>query len=232
MRYATLADVEAGFRKLEEDEQRRCLALLEEAATIIDTCSENAAPDRKQLVSCRMVRRVLGDGAAAQLYPMGGDSGVCVRDGLHPELDDERRQQRRAVSVKAGKAAAGSGQPRGGTQPAGGSDMIRGADVLLYVRTKDGEDEFHAPVWRETPVMVHNVLIGEPDADAVVSDLQLCGRRLAYVLAIPKGDTHDWDGVTVEFFGRKWRTYGGVTEGIEELLPLAWNKKVKVERYE
>lgn len=110
--------------------------------------------------------------------------------------------------------------------------MIRGADVLLYVRTKDGEDEFHAPVWRETPVMVHNVLIGEPDTDAVVSDLQLCGRRLAYVLAIPKGDTHDWDGVTVEFFGRKWRTYGGVTEGIEELLPLAWNKKVKVKRYE
>ena len=110
--------------------------------------------------------------------------------------------------------------------------MIRGADVLLYVRTKNGEDEFHAPVWRETPVTVHNVLIGEPDADAVVSDLQLCGRRLAYVLAIPKGDTNDWDGVTVEFFGRKWRTYGGVTEGIEELLPLAWNKQGKVERYE
>lgn len=110
--------------------------------------------------------------------------------------------------------------------------MIRGADVLLYVRTKDGEDEFHAPVWRETPVVVHNVLIGEPDADAVVSELQLAGKHLAYVLAIPKGDTHDWDDVTVEFFGRKWRTYGGVTEGIEELLPLAWNKKVKVERYE
>ena len=66
--------------------------------------------------------------------------------------------------------------------------MIRGADVLLYVRTKNGEDEFHAPVWRETPVTVHNVLIGEPDADAVVSDLQLCGRRLAYVLAIPKDE--------------------------------------------
>ena len=81
MRYATLADVEAGFRKLEEDEQRRCLALLEEAATIIDTCSENAAPDRKQLVSCRMVRRVLGDGAAAQLYPMGATQGSASAMG-------------------------------------------------------------------------------------------------------------------------------------------------------
>ncbi|MFQ9761824.1 MAG: hypothetical protein ACLRYE_00750 [Gemmiger formicilis] len=94
MRYATLADVEAGFRKLEEDEQRRCLALLEEAATIIDTCSENAAPDRKQLVSCRMVRRVLGDGAAAQLYPMGATQGSASAMGLHPELDDERWKQR------------------------------------------------------------------------------------------------------------------------------------------
>ena len=65
MRYATLADVEAGFRTLEEDEQRRCLALLEEAATIIDTCSENAAPDRKQLV----------------LYPMGATQGSASAMG-------------------------------------------------------------------------------------------------------------------------------------------------------
>lgn len=79
MRYATLADVEAGFRKLEEDEQRRCLALLEEAATIIDTCSENAAPDRKQLVSCRMVRRVLGDGARPSCTPWGRPRGLRPR---------------------------------------------------------------------------------------------------------------------------------------------------------
>lgn len=46
--------------------------------------------------------------------------------------------------------------------------MIRGADVLLYVRTKNGEDEFHAPVWRETPVMVHNVLIGDTVKRVVV----------------------------------------------------------------
>lgn len=109
--------------------------------------------------------------------------------------------------------------------------MIRGTDVLLYTRTKVGEDDFHAPIYRETPVIVHNVLIGEPDTGDVLGELQLTGKRLAYVLAIPKGDTHDWDDVVVEFFGRRWRTYGGVTEGIEELLPLAWNKKVKVERY-
>ena len=40
MRYATLADVEAGFRTLEEDEQRRCLA-----------CSKAHQQDRKQKLS-------------------------------------------------------------------------------------------------------------------------------------------------------------------------------------
>jgi hypothetical protein len=36
----------------------------------------------------------------------------------------------------------------------------------------------------------------------------------------------------VEFFGQRFRTIGFPTQGIEELIPLAWNKKVKVERYE
>lgn len=109
--------------------------------------------------------------------------------------------------------------------------MLRGIDVTLYEKHKVGEDDFHAPVYEETPVTVHNVLVGEPDAAAVVSELQLNGRRLAYVLALPKGDAHDWHNVTVEFWGQKFRTYGDVTEGIEAMIPLRWNRKVKVERY-
>lgn len=109
--------------------------------------------------------------------------------------------------------------------------MIRGITVRLYVKTQTGTDAFNAPVYAEVPVDVPNVLIGEPVADDIVNDLQLYGKRIAYMLAIPKGDAHDWDNVTVEFFGQKWRTYGGVTQGIEALVPLAWNRKVKVERY-
>ena len=109
--------------------------------------------------------------------------------------------------------------------------MLRGIDVILYERHKTGEDAFHAPLYEETPVTVRNVLVGEPDAAAVVSELQLTGRRLAYVLALPKGDEHDWHNVTVEFWGQKFRTYGDVTEGIEAMIPLRWNRKVKVERY-
>ena len=35
----------------------------------------------------------------------------------------------------------------------------------------------------------------------------------------------------VSFFGETFKTYGEPTQGIEHLIPLAWNKKVKVERY-
>lgn len=109
--------------------------------------------------------------------------------------------------------------------------MIRGITVRLYVKTQTGTDEFNAPIYTETPVDVENVLVGEPVSEDIVNSLQLYGKHIAYTLGIPKGDEHDWDNVTVEFFGQKFRTYGGVTQGIEDMIPLVWNKKVKVERY-
>lgn len=109
--------------------------------------------------------------------------------------------------------------------------MIRGITVRLYVKTQTGTDEFNAPIYTETSVDVENVLVGEPVSEDIVNSLQLYGKHIAYTLGIPKGDEHDWDNVTVEFFGQKFRTYGGVTQGIEDMIPLVWNKKVKVERY-
>ena len=102
--------------------------------------------------------------------------------------------------------------------------LIKGIPVILYERTQTGEDAFHAPVYTETPVTVENVLITPVDNAAVVTDLQLTGRRVAYELCIPKGDAHRWEGCTVGFFG--------VTQYIEALVPLDWNKKVQVERIE
>ena len=110
--------------------------------------------------------------------------------------------------------------------------MLKGIDIILYEKTKTGEDAFHAPIYTETPVTVHNVLVGEPSAEEITTELQLTGRRLAYTLAIPKGDTHNWDNVRVAFFGQTFRTCGGVVQGIERMIPLCWNKKVQVVRDE
>ena len=109
--------------------------------------------------------------------------------------------------------------------------MIHGITITLYERNQTGKDAFGAPILEETPVEVSNVLIGEPTTEDLIHELQLYGKRLAYTLGIPKGDAHNWQDATVEFFGQKFRTYGDVTQGIEKMIPLSWNKKVKVERY-
>ena len=110
--------------------------------------------------------------------------------------------------------------------------MIRGIPVTLYERTQTGIDAANRPIYTETAVTVDNVLVGAPSAEDVVNEFNLSGKRIAYTLGIPKGDTHDWNDVTVEFWGHKFRTVGVPTQGIDALIPLDWNMKVQVEAYE
>lgn len=79
--YATVSDVEAGFRDLTADEESICEALLEEAAVIIDAYNMNATDDAKRVVSCRMVRRAIGDGEGAQALPIGATQGSIAAGG-------------------------------------------------------------------------------------------------------------------------------------------------------
>lgn len=72
--YATVAQVAAGFRDLSPAEEAKCTALLEEAGVIIDVYNENASAEAKQLVSCFMVRRVLGSDDAIA-FPIGATQG-------------------------------------------------------------------------------------------------------------------------------------------------------------
>ena len=109
---------------------------------------------------------------------------------------------------------------------------MQGINIILYDKQKTGEDAFGHPVYSETPVTVENVLVGEPTSDEVTDALNLYGKHVAYTLAIPKGDANTWTGRTVEFFGEKFKVIGHPTQGIDHLIPLAWNKKVRVEHYE
>ena len=108
---------------------------------------------------------------------------------------------------------------------------MRGITVTLHQKTQSSTDAFGAPIYTDTTVAVDNVLVGEPTSDQIVQDLNMYGKHLAYVLAIPKGDTHTWTDTEVEFFGQTFKTYGEPTQGIDALIPLSWNTKVKVERY-
>lgn len=110
--------------------------------------------------------------------------------------------------------------------------MLKGIDVILHTHTQSGTDEFGSPIYTDSSEIVGNVLVGEPSTDDVITEQQLYGRKLAYTLAIPKGDAHDWLNKKIEFFNETFQSYGDVTQGIDALIPLQWNKKVKVERYE
>lgn len=112
--------------------------------------------------------------------------------------------------------------------------MIKGITIILYNKVKTGEDPLGKEVYEEIPVFVENVLIAPAQnvAGDIVTSTDFEGKKAQYVMAIPKGDTHIWEDRYVEFFGEMWKTIGIPQEGIEEMIPLMWNKKVMVERCE
>ena len=108
---------------------------------------------------------------------------------------------------------------------------IKETTVTIRTKIQTGTDEFNAPVWKWVDEQVDNVLIAPSSSNEVLSANDLYGKKAVYTLAIPKDDTHNWEDCEVVFFGRTWRTFGIPLEGIPELIPLKWNKKVMVERY-
>lgn len=110
--------------------------------------------------------------------------------------------------------------------------MLKGITVILINKAETGKDPFGAPIYSETETEVENVLVAPTQSDDVVNQLSLTGRKAVYTLAIPKGDENIWENAEVRFFGERWRVFGIPTQGIDELIPLDWNKKVMVERYE
>lgn len=110
--------------------------------------------------------------------------------------------------------------------------MIKGVPVTLYERAPAGKDAFNAPLFEERPVTVENVLVCPVSNDDVVDAAGMDGRRAEYTLCLPKGDEHGWEGCRVDFFGRSWRVFGPPLLYIGENTPGAWNKRVRVERYE
>lgn len=110
--------------------------------------------------------------------------------------------------------------------------MIEGITVELKVREKTGKDGFNRATYDESWVKVENVLVGEPSTEDVTNTLNLTGKHLAYTLAIPKGDAHVWTDTEVKFFGKTFKTIGEPVQGIDDMIPLSWNKKVKVEIHE
>ena len=108
---------------------------------------------------------------------------------------------------------------------------MKGMTVQLAVKTVTGYDPFGAPIETEELIDVEDVLVGQPTTDDVTNTIQLYGKKIEYVLGIPKGDTHNWTDAEVIIWGQRFRTIGYPQTGIQENIPLKWGQNVRVERY-
>lgn len=108
---------------------------------------------------------------------------------------------------------------------------MKGTTVKVLKKTVTGQNEMHEDIVTEEWIDVPDVLVGQPTTDDITSTLQLYGKRIEYVLGIPKGDTNDWTDTEVEIWGEKYKTIGYPMTGESENIPLRWGKNVKVERY-
>lgn len=110
--------------------------------------------------------------------------------------------------------------------------MIKGITVTLYEKKEAGKDPFGHQLYEEFPVDVDNILVAPASTTEILDTLNLTGKKAVYNIAIPKGDAHEWKDNRVDFFGESWRVIGFPQKGIEENIPLDWNDKWMVERYE
>lgn len=110
--------------------------------------------------------------------------------------------------------------------------LIKGITVTLITNQEVGRDPFGQPIVEDVSIEVDNVLVSPTSTDDIVNQLNIDGKKAVYTLAIPKDDDNNWEDAEVLFFGKRWRTFGIPIQGIDHLIPLDWNKKVMVERYD
>lgn len=110
--------------------------------------------------------------------------------------------------------------------------MIKGTTIQIAVKTQTGTDPFGAPIYEPGWEDVPDVLVGQPSTDDIKSSIDLFGKKIEYMLGIPKGDTHDWVDADVLIWDQPFRTFGFPITGEQANIPLRWGQNVRVGRYE
>lgn len=119
MAYATVEDVEKGFRDLDADEKEKCEALIEEAEVMIDQTSTTVTDDVKRIVVCRMVKRAIGNGDS-DIAPIGSTQGSQSALGYSTSWTMTSGSVGELYFSKTDKLLLGLGNRIGATNPFGG----------------------------------------------------------------------------------------------------------------
>ena len=116
MAYATVKEVEDGFRILSAEEEAKCIALLEEADVLIDAVAFTADPKVKSIVERRMVRRALGDMTGAPV-PIGATQGSMSALGYSQSWTISNGSSGELYISKSEKGLLGRGNSIGMSYP-------------------------------------------------------------------------------------------------------------------
>lgn len=109
--------------------------------------------------------------------------------------------------------------------------MIVGIPVTLVNKIYNGLDPLGNPRYRYSSETVENVLVAPASTDDITTSVNLYGKQARYIMAVPKGDQHNWVDQQVRFFGVTWQVFGLPMTGIEANVPGPWNTKYYLERY-
>ena len=109
---------------------------------------------------------------------------------------------------------------------------MKGTTVQVSVKTQTGTDPFGAPIYSTAFEDVPDVLVGNPTSDDIAASTDLYGKKIEYMLGIPKGDTHNWIDAEVIIWGQPYKTFGYPITGEQANIPLRWGQNVRVERFE
>lgn len=91
--------------------------------------------------------------------------------------------------------------------------LIRG--ITIQLNEPDGTES------QIGNVLIHPAAVkDDPQAEWNLGDL-----RPDYTLAIPKGDTHTWEGARAVFFDATWEIVAVSGKTIDGLTPLSWNQR-------
>ena len=108
---------------------------------------------------------------------------------------------------------------------------MKSMTVQLVKKTLEGTDPFGAPIYKEELINVPGCLVGPGNADQIIQATEKYGKKVAYTIGVPKGDTHNWIDTDVIFYGERFHTIGLPEKGMPENIPLYWGQNVMVERY-
>lgn len=117
MTYASITDVQARMTaQMTSDQECVCVALLDDAAVLIDAAAINASYEAKTAVSCSMVIRALGS-TAEMGVPVGASQGSASALGYSQSWTISNGGTGELYLTKAEKKMLGVGNKIGSYSP-------------------------------------------------------------------------------------------------------------------